>query len=642
MSTRQLNELCLLVLKDVYGELASTIVRTLFDRGRLTATGIGHHCELSLAAVQRALTALIQNRFVQHWSDNNKSLVYYTAYWPQIYAIIWSGQMLALMNEQGDSTSAEVVKNLHIYGHIRVEDFVQAYSETNRHEIEKSLVRLLQDRYLVPTFDFDFNPVEDIYNQFYTRRIQEMAQEKKAETAKVTVAKVAAMGDQERLFSQRLEPNSGLIAHDNDQKLKIPKQKRLTRIMGEGGRRGGDSIADKVYSADPNCVVSINHEKFLILSRNKQLVELASTRVGVVTSQVYAAVLKCYENKLNTCKDELVSSTDSNVTSLEIAQNIDGPLNLSDSVVIGTSVASNTKRSFNHDGSATAVTVTTKRLKTSKSYVSLNSNGQIVATNNGEDKSGMTSQQGLHDDNDNNDNNDDFKNNNNNGDDVIVDDDSDTSKLNYKVDIESLNRHLEVLADSLTHFLQKVGTRGGGEWFVPFNLLVQDLKLHTYDTIVLNKYGSAATRILRVVREKGKIDEKLLSQMTLLQSKHIRNYLSDLQSIGCVELQEVPRGNDRAPSRTFYLWYHRPITAYEQILQHLYKAMNRLYTRLMTERNRNPTLVNKLQREDVKGHEDEYLTELERKELNDMRHKEQKLLGQLFRIDELVRIFRDY
>lgn len=592
MSTRQLNQLCLLILKDVYGELAATVVGILLERGRLTASGIGHMCNLPLATVQRTLIALIQNRFVQHWTEK-KSSVYYTAHWPKIYAILWTGQMLAIMNETGDAATSEVVKNLHIYGHMRIKDFVEAYSGAEEQQnVQDALVRLLKDRMLAPTFEFDFHPMEDIYGQFYSKRMQDMATEKKAESAKATLAKAQATNDLELLFSKKTEQNAGLIVEENRDKMKVmPKQRRLAMF----------NSSEKKYTANPNCIVSVNHEKFLVISRNRQLVELAAKRVGVITARVYAAVLKWYETKVNSCKDELTPGTDNNVTSLEVTRQLDSTLNLEESVI---GPAPKHRLNIGDRGSGA------KRLKTSTSYLARNSNGELTAGDDDDDDEGE-----------------DFKG---------------SSKKNQKADLDVLNRHLEVLADSSVRFLQKVGTRGGGEWFVPFQNVVEDLKRVTYDSIVFNKFGAASNRILRVIRDKGKVDERMLSQLTLLQSKDIRNHLSDLQGIGGVDLQEVPRGNDRAPTRTFYLWFHRPNSAYSQILQDLYQAMNRIYARMVDERNRNPTLVIKLQREDVKGHENEYLSEMEKKELTEMQLKEQRLLGQLFRIDQLVRIFRDY
>jgi DNA-directed RNA polymerase III subunit RPC3 len=206
-----------------------------------------------------------------------------------------------------------------------------------------------------------------------------------------------------------------------------------------------------------------------------------------------------------------------------------------------------------------------------------------------------------------------------------------------------VNRHLELLSDSgSVRFLRKSGNKGGGEWFVPYAELILDLKRVTYDDIISRKCGVVAARLLRIIREKGKVDEKMLSEQALLQPKGMRKMLAELQTIGALDLQEVPRGNDRAAVRSFYFWFHRPDYAYSLLLLDMYKSMTRLYQRLLFERRQHSILLAKCGREDVKGRENELLSEQELRDLQKVRHREQVLLIQIFRIDSLVRIFRDY
>ena len=47
----------------------------------------------------------------------------------------------------------------------------------------------------------------------------------------------------------------------------------------------------------------INHEKFLILFRNSELVAWAEKRLGKTTAAVYEQLLRCFEDKLHQCRD---------------------------------------------------------------------------------------------------------------------------------------------------------------------------------------------------------------------------------------------------------------------------------------------------------------------------------------------------
>jgi DNA-directed RNA polymerase III subunit RPC3 len=45
-----------------------------------------------------------------------------------------------------------------------------------------------------------------------------------------------------------------------------------------------------------------------------------------------------------------------------------------------------------------------------------------------------------------------------------------------------------------------------------------------------------------------------LAKVAMITNKDVRPILASLSSEGLVTLQDVPKGNDRNPNRTFYLW----------------------------------------------------------------------------------------
>lgn len=54
MATQAVTDLCKVILRDVYGEVAETIVGSLLEHGRLTAQQIAKHTDLCFSCQGRA------------------------------------------------------------------------------------------------------------------------------------------------------------------------------------------------------------------------------------------------------------------------------------------------------------------------------------------------------------------------------------------------------------------------------------------------------------------------------------------------------------------------------------------------------------------------------------------------------------
>ena len=71
-----------------------------------------------------------------------------------------------------------------------------------------------------------------------------------------------------------------------------------------------------------------------------------------------------------------------------------------------------------------------------------------------------------------------------------------------------IKMHLEILAQDSYHFVNLEGTRALGEWSVDFAALTKTLKQVEFEKIIEQKFGGIATRLLRILQDKGKLDEK--------------------------------------------------------------------------------------------------------------------------------------
>ncbi|KAJ5794486.1 hypothetical protein N7457_001085 [Penicillium paradoxum] len=179
-------------------------------------------------------------------------------------------------------------------------------------------------------------------------------------------------------------------------------------------------------------------------------------------------------------------------------------------------------------------------------------------------------------------------------------------------------------------------------WRVAFRGLARKLRHLELERMIESRYGDVALRVVRVLHAKGKLDEKRLQEISLLPFKDLRQTLASMQTGGFVDLQEVPRDAQRQPSKTIYLWYYDPDRVCSSITEDTYKAMSRCLQRIKFERSRERDFLDKTERTDVKGHEEEFLSEAELEHLRNWKAKEALLLAEVSRLDDMVAVFRDY
>lgn len=611
MATQAVTDLCKIILRDVYGEVAETIVGSLLEYGRLTAQQIAKHTDLSVSAVKGALVALVQNRFVLFWIDPaTPKICHYSANYKEIIHVLSSGSILDIISSKfsdNNSRAPEIVKNILVYGHVRAVDYLEhANSEDNtadqdeyetdknRNSLSRSMTDLVIKRYLTPLYDFDFQPPSDIYQQIYKNNYAKQARGQ-SENARAAAATSAAILERDTLFGSRDAPDAGLIPIET----KGNQASAAKRV-----RRNQVGLVEPKYTVNPEAVFAVNHDRFLLSFRNDELAKLATKTIGPVTGKVYRQLLRCYENKLFRCSQTVSQTADYFITTMSIMQGLDPSLDLKNTIVMPSYNGGKRKDMDDQDQNGIS-----KKLRT-------NTGGFIM--DNGEDD----------EDDDMDSKSDDMENS--------------YSESGSKITLVNVSRHLDLLASSPYNFVIKAGNRGGGEWFVPFEELRETMKRVSYEQIIENKFGPLALRLFRIIKDKGMVNDELLARTALLRADTIAQLAATLHDFGALDLQEVPRSNDRTPVKTFFLWFHNPKRSYGIILQDMYKALSRMYKRILAERKEHPILLAKLDREDVKENEDMYLSAAEKQEIYELRSLEEKLLVQIDRLQGLTRIFDDY
>jgi DNA-directed RNA polymerase III subunit RPC3 len=386
----------------------------------------------------------------------------------------------------------------------------------------------------------------------------------------------------------------------------------------------------------PNLVIRINHEKCAVLLRNFQLVEAVKDRIGGTTSQIYAELLKQLEKKIDKCqypKKEDDTTVDSpSVMTNDIASSLSKSINVALGIGKTTSGANKTGELGRVMGSPES----SKKRKVEDFEAKVEANDEDVSMVNGTVPEVE--------------------------DDPFADAPAVKPPKRQKVTFEEklprvddfytkddrvlhVKDHMLLLENDQYGFVKKAGMGGHGEWAINFPKIVEHLKELEIDKLVFEMFGQTGRRLVRMLRKLGKLDEKTLKEGALMKQKDVRTKLAELQLAGWIDIQEIPKDASRGTNnaRCIFLWFFDNERSSTLVLDHTYKAMSRLLQRLDVERRRAKSVLELIERSDVRDKPpEEYLIPVQLNELESFREKEDMLLGQLGRLDEIVGIFKDY
>lgn len=206
-----------------------------------------------------------------------------------------------------------------------------------------------------------------------------------------------------------------------------------------------------------------------------------------------------------------------------------------------------------------------------------------------------------------------------------------------------INKHLTCLAnDRVVPFVTWESNRGGGQYRVEYDLLAKIMIQMEIDNTIMARRGKLGLRLIRALKKKGRLDEQQTCKTMLTTVNILRPIVTDMQMMGFIETQEIPKVDSRVTKQSNHLIWYDPQRVRERILHDTYKGMTRILQRISFEKEKIQPLIDKAERTDVKGHEDKYLSKHERMALKKWQQAEEKMLIQLGRMDELVAVLRDF
>lgn len=364
--------------------------------------------------------------------------------------------------------------------------------------------------------------------------------------------------------------------------------------------------------------------------RNQRLVSLASHRIGETTSAIYAKALELLEASVPRCRpDPLIDGAEDEgsdmitigpiVTTKSIADALDHSIDASMGIgktddsnidpgrLGGAQGARNGNPGKAEDDDLGSATEAGSDMEDGGEPVHVNGNGRAKSQ-----KPKVTFQ------------------------------DQAKAPVDSRSRLEQVKKHLQVLAEDKHRLLRYHGAQGGGQWTVDFNELINAVRETELDNIIAQKFGKTGLRLTRILRQKGKLEDKQLPNLSLMKQKDIRTKLVEMQMAGFVDIQEVPKDQTRDAKKTIHLWYFDMERVSMIVQENILKSMVRCYQRLAVERKNESVIIALTERSDVKGQEQELLSGDQLKHLQKLREHEEKLLAQVARLDSMVGVFRDF
>lgn len=351
----------------------------------------------------------------------------------------------------------------------------------------------------------------------------------------------------------------------------------------------------------------------MIALRTERLQELADQFFGPTSAAVYGAVVRAAEGKIHSVRSPLRVkagfSLDDEGEAVDNAEILVNDAEILDLVDKDLDLASAIKKEFEAPSSEALDEGTNNHKK--RRYVPDNDE-DVAATG--------VKQEVCSDDEDH---------------DPIVNGVESTERRRKRLRLISM--HLDILAESPKRFLKRSSNKSASS--VNFGLLSQTLVDAEVDRMVLAQCGQVGLRIVRVLREKGKLLDTQLASICLKRLKDLRVVLTIMQSRGLVDVQEVPRDNTRQPSRTTYLWQYNEHAVRQNFVQQTYQGISRTVLRLDMERERNSDIIDKAESVDW---DLKRLNKPERDLLARWQAIEERLTVTLDHLDDVVMVLRDF
>lgn len=162
-----------------------------------------------------------------------------------------------------------------------------------------------------------------------------------------------------------------------------------------------------------------------------------------------------------------------------------------------------------------------------------------------------------------------------------------------------MDQYLKCLSESCCGFVTRVGESSGGMFQINFRKAVEALCISEIETIVLERFGSKALRMYRVLLAEKQVEQKQVEEKAMLPPKEAKELLYKMFAENFVTLTELSKAPDHAPARTFYFFNVNLFEVSRMLLEKCYKAASNMMARHQTCLSENKRLLDKQERVDA-------------------------------------------
>ncbi|XP_048584194.1 DNA-directed RNA polymerase III subunit RPC3 [Nematostella vectensis] len=166
------------------------------------------------------------------------------------------------------------------------------------------------------------------------------------------------------------------------------------------------------------------------------------------------------------------------------------------------------------------------------------------------------------------------------------------------LDQTRITQYLGLMVDDLDHIVRKEDEGGGGTYVINIRKSLTALCQHTIQCVVQERFGSSALRIFRLLLQKKHLEQKQIGEMAMIPSKDAKELIYKLFTEKFITMQEISRGTDYAPSRTFYLFSVDLKHLSRMLLERSYQTLGNLKSRRQSVLDENRRLLDKQERID--------------------------------------------
>lgn len=575
------------IVESYLGKRASTVVSCLINYGRLNMRDLIKRTGMQAVLVKKTLVSLLQLNCICVWEEKSHrgEMTFYSFREEGALIMLYAGEIIAHIDDvyHNDSLN-QIVQNFLSLGNLTVADYLSSFvskdAETTD-SLEKNFITLVQDRFLVPVQKFHFSPMKDLWLKTF-------------KAAYLRVPNGASLSELKRNAEAK-----GIAKLDFKNLLNVEPETLYVKDK-----------STSLMKVNPAISFAFNFKRFMKSKRSAQLAQLCSHRVGKITSKIYYKALLFSEKNSPEVVDPLrqIGLTHEEILSQSSYEPRAGNM----------IAAKDIMRSLDFQLDGTILAGPSKR----KSVQSSKINNKRVKL-----EDGSFGVPGI----DGEDDNDDM--------DMDLDDDDDGLMQNGNA-LTIIDQHLKILTQSSIPFLKKASS--GSSYYVPYPELMLHLKRTVSDSIVSGSLGAPSARIIRCIRNNRLVSEKLISSTALLREKDARSLTSILVRHNLLQIQEVPKSADRAASKSVFLFRLSEKHSNDTMKTNLCWNMGQIVEKISLLRLENASLISKINRDDVKGRELEYLLPSELTQLKSMNDRELMLTTKLHRLISLWEVFKFY